>query len=140
MILGEGEERAALERLVGDLGLTGRVDMPGHIAGVAAALHASDLLVMTSDYEGLPAAVLEAMAANCPVLATECFPAARTLLSRAEGCGIITDVASKRIAEQIDEALARPRPTALSAVAERHSIANGVASHVAALGGDASAD
>ena len=133
LILGEGQERPALEALVDTLGLRDRVSMPGHVEGVAAALHASDLLVMTSDYEGLPAAVLEAMAANCPVLSTPCFPAARTLLVGAEGCGIIEDLSPDALAARIDERLARPRPTRLRAVAERFSIQNGVASHLAAL-------
>ena len=133
LILGEGEERATLEHQVRGLGLEERVSMPGHVADVAGALHASDLLVMTSDYEGLPAAVLEAMAADCPVLATDCFPAARSLLTHAEGCAIIPDTAPEPLARQIDTALTRHRPTRLHEVAERYSIANGVASHLAAL-------
>ena len=134
LILGEGEERPVLEAQVQALGLADRVSMPGHVADVAAALHASDLLVMTSDYEGLPAAVLEAMAANCPVLSTPCFPAARTLLAEAEGCGIIEDTSPDRIAAQIDDRLAQPRPARLRAIAEHYSVENGILSHLTALG------
>ena len=133
LILGEGEDRATLERQVGDLGLSDRVSLPGYVADVAAALHRADVFVLTSDYEGLPAAVLEAMAANCPVLCTDCFPAARTLLTSAEGCALITDTAPDPLARQIEAALAAPRPTSLRAIAELYSIANGVSSHVAAL-------
>ncbi len=133
VILGEGEERAALERQVRDLGLDGRVSLPGYAADVAAALHSADLFVLTSDYEGLPAAVLEAMAANCPVLCTDCFPAARTLLDGAEGCALITDTAPAALARQIDSGLAAPRPTRLRAIADLYSIDNGIRSHVAAL-------
>ncbi|MBV9527815.1 glycosyltransferase [Sphingomonas sp.] len=133
LILGEGEDRAALERQVADLGLADRVSMPGYVPDVAAALHQADLFVLTSEYEGLPAAVLEAMAADCPVLCTDCFPAARTLLVPADGCAIIEDVSPEPLARQMGSALTRPRPTGLRAIAERYSIANGVRSHVEAL-------
>ena len=133
LILGEGEERPKLEALIADLKLEQRIAMPGHVQDVASALHAADLLVLTSDYEGLPAAVLEAMAANCPVLATDCFPAARSLLGGSEGCAIITDVAPEPLARLIDERLAQPRPTRLRDVAEHFSIENGVESHVSAM-------
>ena len=132
-ILGEGEDRAALERQASELGFADRVTLPGYVADVAQALHEADLFVLTSDYEGLPAAVLEAMAANCPVLCTDCFPAARTLLSSAEGCAIIEDISPASLARQIEEALRSPRPATLDAIARRYSIDNGVASHIAAL-------
>jgi glycosyltransferase involved in cell wall biosynthesis len=133
LILGEGEDRASLEGQVAELGLADRVSMPGYAPDVAAALHQADLFVLTSDYEGLPAAVLEAMAANCPVLCTDCFPAAHTLLTPAEACAIIDDVSPRPLARQIEQALAQPRPTSLRAIAERYSIAAGVRSHVDAL-------
>ena len=133
LILGEGEDRAALERQAAELGLGERVSMPGYVPDVAAALHQADLFVLTSDYEGLPAAVLEAMAANCPVLCTDCFPAARTLLGEAEGCAIIEDVSPEPLARQMEGALRQPRPTSLRSIAERYSIKNGVRSHVEAL-------
>jgi glycosyltransferase involved in cell wall biosynthesis len=132
-ILGEGEERAKLTALIARLGLQGRVSMPGYVTNVAEAFHAARLFVLPSDYEGLPAVVLEAMAANCPVLCTDCFPAARSILTSAEGCAVIEDTAPAALAALIDTHLAQSRPIALRAVAERYSIANGVASHAAAL-------
>lgn len=133
LILGEGEERAALTRLVAELGLMDRVSMPGFVNDVAAALHAADLFVLPSDYEGLPAVVLEAMAANCPVLGTDCFPAARALLDGAEGCAIIERTDPESLARLIEAHLDKPRPTSLRALAERYSISAGVASHAEAL-------
>jgi glycosyltransferase involved in cell wall biosynthesis len=132
-ILGEGEDRGELTALVAQLGLADRVSMPGYVADVAHALHEADLFVLPSDYEGLPAAVLEAMAANCPVLVTDCFPAARAILENAEGCAIIESTEPSSFARLIEQHLAAPRPTHLRNVAERYSVINGVASHVAAL-------
>ena len=108
--------------------------MLGFVRDVATALHSADLFVLPSAYEGLPAVVLEAMAANCPVLSTDCFPAARALVGRAPGCAIIPngdDAGS--LAEQIDRHLGLERPTQLRAIAERYSIGNGVLSHIAAM-------
>jgi hypothetical protein len=73
------------------------------------------------------------MAADCPVLCTDCFPAAQTLLTNSEGCAIIDDVSPQVLARQIETALAQPRPTTLRRTAELYSIANGVCSHVDAL-------
>jgi glycosyltransferase involved in cell wall biosynthesis len=132
LILGEGELRATLEAQVRDAGLDGRVSMPGYARNVAEVLHRAHAFVLTSDYEGLPAALLEAMAADCAVLSTDSFPAARSLL-QAEGATLIGDPGPEALGALIDAALARPRPAGLRAVAERYSIRNGVASHLAAL-------
>ncbi len=134
LILGEGEDRDALEALVRDLGLSERVDMPGYLPDVALALQKASLFVLTSDYEGLPAAVIEAMAANCPVLSTDCFPSARALLGRSDGCAIIEDTSPAALANQIDNALKQRRPKELVQIADSYSVANGIMSHAMALG------
>jgi glycosyltransferase involved in cell wall biosynthesis len=134
VILGEGEERASLAAVIASLGLAGRVSMPGFVRDVATELHSADLFVLTSAYEGLPAVVLEAMAANCPVLSTDCFPAAGALVGNAQGCAIIPDGDdADALALQIDRQLEWPRPTKLRPIAERYSIANGILSHIAAM-------
>ncbi|MDB5446411.1 MAG: putative glycosyltransferase, partial [Phenylobacterium sp.] len=132
-ILGEGEDRASLAAQVAELGLADRVAMPGYVADVARELHRAHVFVLTSEYEGLPAAVLEAMAANCAVLSTDCFPAARAMLADRPGCGLIEDTAPAAIAELIDRRLAQPRPEHLRQFAQGYSVENGVASHISAL-------
>lgn len=132
-ILGEGEDRAALQAQIDRAGLGDRVSLPGYASDVAGALGRADLFVLPSDYEGLPAVVLEAMATNCPVLCTYCFPAARAMVGGTEACAIIERSDPQSLATLIDAHLNNPRPTHLRAVAERYSIANGVASHLAAL-------
>ena len=132
-ILGEGEDRASLTALIERLGLGDRVSMPGYVTNVAEAFHGAEMMVLPSDYEGLPAVVLEAMAANCPVLSTDCFPAARAIVAGAEGCAIIESTDAATIAGMIDARLGSPRPTRLRAVAERYSISAGIDSHVAAM-------
>lgn len=132
-ILGEGEDREMLERLIARLKLQDRVTMPGYVTDVARAFHQADLFVLPSDYEGLPAVALEAMAANCPVLSTDCFPAARSIIGGTTGCAIIEHTDAPRLAALIEAHLSRPRPSHLRDIAERYSVANGIASHAAAL-------
>jgi glycosyltransferase involved in cell wall biosynthesis len=70
VVVGDGPERAALERQAGPLARDGRIRFAGARADVRAALGAMDLFVLTSDTEGLPNAVMEAMGAALPVVAT----------------------------------------------------------------------
>jgi glycosyltransferase involved in cell wall biosynthesis len=69
-IAGDGPDRAALEARATSLGLGERARFLGHRRDVPALLAAADLFVLPSLYEGLPLAVLEAMAAGVPVIAT----------------------------------------------------------------------
>ena len=71
-ILGEGPERARLERLADRLGVAGGLLLPGHVEDTRPWLAGADTFVLSSDYEGLPAVVLEAFAAGLPVVATRC--------------------------------------------------------------------
>jgi len=67
-ILGEGPERAALQRQVDELGLVGRVHLPGFCADVRKELPGADLFVLPSRFEGMPNALLEAVSARRPVV------------------------------------------------------------------------
>jgi glycosyltransferase involved in cell wall biosynthesis len=70
VICGDGPERPALGELARRLGVTDRVAFTGHVPKPEAVMGAFDLFAMTSDTEQMPYAVLEAMAARLPVLAT----------------------------------------------------------------------
>jgi glycosyltransferase involved in cell wall biosynthesis len=81
VILGEGEERAALELLAGGLGLQGRVLLPGAIASPGSVLTSASFFVLSSRYEGFPNALLEAMALGLPCVATDCDSGPREVVS-----------------------------------------------------------
>lgn len=72
LVLGEGEQRAALERAVERHGLGGRVLLPGTVRAPGALLRRCDLFVLASEYEGFPNALCEAMACGLPAVAFDC--------------------------------------------------------------------
>lgn len=71
-IAGDGPERAAIARLAGELGIGDRVHLAGHLASIDPLMAEADAFVLSSDYEGLPGVVVEALAAGLPVLSTDC--------------------------------------------------------------------
>ncbi|MBS0255713.1 MAG: glycosyltransferase [Proteobacteria bacterium] len=80
VVLGEGPERPTLEALARRLGIAGDVDMPG-FADPAPYLARASALLMSSRYEGYPAVVVEALAADVPVVSTPCTPALASLIA-----------------------------------------------------------
>lgn len=70
LLVGDGPLRAEIERLADDLDLTAALVLPGLQEEVAPLLAAMDVFLLSSDFEGLPLSVLEAMAAYRPVVAT----------------------------------------------------------------------
>jgi N-acetylgalactosamine-N,N'-diacetylbacillosaminyl-diphospho-undecaprenol 4-alpha-N-acetylgalactosaminyltransferase len=72
VILGEGPERSRLASLAGELGIADRVVMPGFVSNPHAIVARSSFYVSSSDAEGFPNAMLEAMCVGRPVIATDC--------------------------------------------------------------------
>jgi glycosyltransferase involved in cell wall biosynthesis len=70
VLAGEGALRAQVQERVNKLGLTSRVHFIGLRTDVPDVLGAADVFVLSSDYEGNPLAVIEAMAAGLPIAST----------------------------------------------------------------------
>jgi glycosyltransferase involved in cell wall biosynthesis len=70
LLVGDGPLRAELEARAASLGLAGAVHFVGLQTDVRAYLAAMDVYLLSSDFEGLPLGLLEAMAAERPVVAT----------------------------------------------------------------------
>lgn len=70
IIYGEGPERSKLARLIDGLGLAGRATLGGHVGDPASRLVHFDVFLLSSDYEGVPAVLLEALAASLPIITT----------------------------------------------------------------------
>jgi glycosyltransferase involved in cell wall biosynthesis len=80
IILGEGEQRTELEAMINQLGIVESVSMPGFVDNPYAYMSRAIAFVLSSRWEGLPTALIEAMACGCPVIATDCPSGPREIL------------------------------------------------------------
>ncbi len=72
IIYGEGNLRESLVALVKELDLWGRVNLPGNKENLPDLIKSSMLFVLPSHFEGMPNALIEAMALGLPCIATDC--------------------------------------------------------------------
>jgi glycosyltransferase involved in cell wall biosynthesis len=84
LILGEGSLRGRIEAQVAALGLEHRVAMPGHAGDPLPALAGASVAVLTSDYEGVPGVLREALSVGTPVVSTESSVAVREIVGTPE--------------------------------------------------------
>ncbi len=79
LIVGEGPERESLVKLIEELNLSDRVQLTGYRDDVPAIMAHSDLVVISSEREGFPYVMVEALHLEKPIVATN-FPGAETTL------------------------------------------------------------
>jgi glycosyltransferase involved in cell wall biosynthesis len=109
VIAGDGPERDRLEQLAGDMGVMQRVRFLGFREDVGDLLGASDLVVLPSLREGLSIALLEAMAAGKPIIATS-IGSQREVAAHADMARLVPPADGRALCEAIvrlagDEAL-----------------------------------
>jgi glycosyltransferase involved in cell wall biosynthesis len=80
LILGEGAERAALESLARELGVAGDVRFAGYDHNPFRFLARASVFALSSIYEGLPGALIQAMACGCRVISTDNDGGSREIL------------------------------------------------------------
>lgn len=91
-IFGDGELRDELIMLIRNLGIENKVKLMGTTSNLSEAIKDASLFVLSSDYEGIPNALIEAMALGLPCVSTDCKPGgAKTLISN-DVDGIITPI------------------------------------------------
>ncbi|MEJ8629587.1 glycosyltransferase [Sphingomonas sp. I4] len=81
-LFGDGPERGTLEALAMQLGIADRVVFRGYVTNPAALLAQYDTLLLSSHYEGVPAVILEGLAANIGIVATDCSRSMAALLQQ----------------------------------------------------------
>jgi glycosyltransferase involved in cell wall biosynthesis len=83
--VGEGPDRAGLERLAADLGVTDRVELVGSV-DPRPHLRAADVVVLPSRWEGMSLVLLEAMSVGTAIVASDCGGSDALI-----GCGVLVD-------------------------------------------------
>lgn len=72
VIYGEGTLRKQLQTKIDELGLQKKIFLPGKEEKLLEIINDSAMFVLSSDYEGLPNVLIEAMCMGMPVIATDC--------------------------------------------------------------------
>ncbi len=89
-IYGEGSLRKELEDYIKAKGLQERVSLPGSKNNIQEHIKDASLFVLSSDYEGIPNALIEAMAIGLPCVSTDCSPGGARELIEEGISGLIT--------------------------------------------------
>lgn len=108
IILGEGEERKKLEKLIEELGLKDNVSMPGFVNNPYPYIKRSNVFVSSSRREGFGNVLVEAMACGTPIVSTNCLSGPAELLKNGEYGKLIPVGDVNALAKAIGEALKSP--------------------------------
>jgi glycosyltransferase involved in cell wall biosynthesis len=113
VILGEGDERESLEHLSHELGVADRVDLPGFVANPYSFMRRADVLALSSQCEGLPTVLIEALPFPIAIVATDCSSGPREILRNGDYGTLVApgdDIGLAKAIEAVQgEPAARPR-------------------------------
>ncbi len=107
VLVGEGPYRREVERLISDNCVSHRVSLLGQRSDVAALLRMADVFLFCSRTEGLPNALLEAMAAGLPIVATD-VPGCRDLIVNGQTGLLVPAGSVDKIARALRTMLGNP--------------------------------
>ncbi|MBS3967371.1 MAG: glycosyltransferase [Truepera sp.] len=134
IILGEGEERPALERLALELSLTEDLSLPGFVDNPYAYLAHSAAFVLSSAWEGLPTVLIEALAVGTPVVSTDCPSGPREILQNGKFGPLVPIRDSAALAKAITDILVSPVPKVPAAWLKQFTLEAATRHYLDALG------
>lgn len=113
-IYGEGKERQALETLATEMLPEGSWALPGKVSDLPYRLAQAEIFALSSDYEGVPNVLIEAMAVGTPAVSTDCAPGGAAALIENGVNGLLVPVGEEealaaglcRLAEDWEAAMA----------------------------------
>ncbi len=122
-IFGDGEDQAQIESLIEELDLKDAVYLAGKTNQVEQDIYKAKLFVLSSDYEGIPNALLEAMSVGLPCVTTDCSPGgARLLINDRENGLIVGRGEVEELARAICYMLENPKESQQMGVAAQQSL------------------
>ncbi len=113
MILGEGNARAELEALTRSLGVGDRVALPGFAQNPFSYMAYADTFVLSSKFEGLPGALIQAMACGAKVVSTNCPSGPYEILKGGRLAPLVPVGNAEALGAAISKSLAAPPNPAL---------------------------
>jgi glycosyltransferase involved in cell wall biosynthesis len=101
-IYGEGKLRITLIKQIQELGLIDNVFLPGNVANIHEEISDAEIFVLSSNYEGLSNALLEAMMMGLPCISTDCAGSNEVIISGNNG--ILVPIGSvEKLAEAMEQ-------------------------------------
>ena len=104
VIVGEGDERPALQKQIDDADLGDRIHLPGRAGNIADWYERADLYALSSRFEGFPMALTEAMASGIAAVSYDCDCGPRDIIRHGENGLLVKEVGDTRM---LAEALKR---------------------------------
>ena len=108
MLLGEGENEAALRELASKIGIADRVIFAGFHPDPSAFYATADLFVLSSDYEGFGNVIVEALSFGLPVVSTDCPSGPAEILEGGRFGRLVPVGDAAALAREMGAALADP--------------------------------
>lgn len=109
MILGEGDERVALQKQIDEAQLTRRITLVGRVGNINEWYESADMYVLSSRAEGLSNTLLEAMASGVAVVAMDCDTGPREIIrDNIDGVLVNPPENTEALAAHLSDLMARP--------------------------------
>lgn len=102
VVYGDGEDRQLLEDEVAKLGMEERIELAGAKDGIMSLIRDAGMFVLSSEFEGMPNALIEAMAMGIPCISTDCGGGGARALIRPYVNGLLV---RRNDADQLAEAM-----------------------------------
>jgi glycosyltransferase involved in cell wall biosynthesis len=134
VILGEGPLRPRLERLARDLGIDHRVDFAGFLTNPYPCYRASDAVVLSSRWEGLPTVLIEALSLGTPVVSTDCPSGPAEILEDGRWGRLVPPDHPVALARAISATLEEGRPAPDASAHERFDVDRAVQGYLDVIG------
>lgn len=103
VIVGRGSQQAMLEQRIHALGMQDRIVLAGFDPNPYKYMAKAEFQVMSSDYEGYPLVLIEALSLGCPIVSTDCPTGPREIIRHAENGLLVAKGNVEAIAAGIDE-------------------------------------
>lgn len=126
IILGEGELRPELEKLIKSLGLENNIQLLGFVDNPYAWMSHADLFVLSSIREGFGNVIVEAMACGTPIVSTDCPSGPSEILEDGKWGKLVPSGNSDLLAQSIIDSLDNPVKVDVRTRAEFFSVDNAV--------------
>jgi glycosyltransferase involved in cell wall biosynthesis len=128
-ICGTGPDEPALRALAEELGVADRLELPGFVDDPVPEYQDASVFALSSNWEGLPATILEAIACGCPVVSTASSPGLVDLLRKVGACEAVALGDEAGMAEALRKALDGELPHIRPGASAPYSIENACDEH-----------